>query len=161
MSVNTQSRSFVYPAAFTSARLASSPLSARRIWIVKSFCIIFPPFFAYAGKGDIPAWEMIRHSVNIHRGCFGGCSFCTISAHQGKFINSRSERSILAEVEHVVKSPGFKGYLSDVGAPSANMYRMGGRDFEFRIIKCEEERALAAPVPPRFSTHIIGAYNCA
>ena len=71
---------------------------------------------------------MIRHSVNIHRGCFGGCSFCTISAHQGKFINSRSERSILAEVEHVVKSPGFKGYLSDVGAPSANMYRMGGRE---------------------------------
>ena len=86
------------------------------------------PHPRYAGKGDIPAWEMIRHSVNIHRGCFGGCSFCTISAHQGKFINSRSERSILAEVEHVVKSPGFKGYLSDVGAPSANMYRMGGRD---------------------------------
>ena len=71
---------------------------------------------------------MIKHSVNIHRGCFGGCSFCTISAHQGKFINSRSERSILAEVERVTRMPDFKGYLSDVGALSANMYRMGGRD---------------------------------
>ena len=88
------------------------------------------PHPRYAGKGDIPAWEMIKHSVNIHRGCFGGCSFCTISAHQGKFINSRSERSILAEVEKITKMPGFKGYLSDVGAPSANMYRMGGRDRE-------------------------------
>ena len=88
------------------------------------------PHPRYAGKGDIPAWEMIKHSVNIHRGCFGGCSFCTISAHQGKFINSRSERSILAEVEKITKMPGFKGYLSDVGAPSANMYRMGGRDHE-------------------------------
>lgn len=84
------------------------------------------PHPRYAGKGDIPAWEMIKHSVNIHRGCFGGCSFCTISAHQGKFINSRSERSILSEVEKITKMPGFKGYLSDVGAPSANMYRMGG-----------------------------------
>lgn len=73
------------------------------------------PHPRYAGKGDIPAWEMIRFSVNIHRGCFGGCAFCTISAHQGKFVTSRSERSILAEVERVVRMPGFKGYLSDVG----------------------------------------------
>ena len=86
------------------------------------------PHPRYNGRGEIPAWEMIKFSVNIHRGCFGGCSFCTISAHQGKFVHSRSERSILAEVERVVKMPGFKGYLSDVGAPSANMYRMGGRD---------------------------------
>ncbi|MEG0807390.1 MAG: YgiQ family radical SAM protein [Alistipes sp.] len=86
------------------------------------------PHPRYRGKGDIPAWEMIKHSVNIHRGCFGGCSFCTISAHQGKFINSRSEASILAEVKHITEMPDFKGYLSDVGAPSANMYRMGGRD---------------------------------
>ena len=86
------------------------------------------PHLRYNGKGDIPAWEMIKHSINIHRGCFGGCAFCTISAHQGKFINSRSERSILQEVERVVKMPDFKGYLSDVGAPSANMYRMGGKD---------------------------------
>ena len=86
------------------------------------------PHPRYRGKGDIPAWEMIKHSINIHRGCFGGCSFCTISAHQGKFINSRSEKSILAEVEKVVAMPDFKGYLSDVGAPSANMYGMGGKN---------------------------------
>ncbi len=86
------------------------------------------PHPRYRNKGAIPAWEMIKFSVNIHRGCFGGCSFCTISAHQGKFVHSRSERSILAEVERIVRMPGFKGYLSDVGAPSANMYRMGGRD---------------------------------
>ena len=88
------------------------------------------PHPRYAGKGAIPAWEMIKFSVNIHRGCFGGCAFCTISAHQGKFINSRSERSILAEVERVTKMPEFKGYLSDIGGPSANMYGMGGRDLE-------------------------------
>ena len=86
------------------------------------------PHPRYSGKGEIPAWEMIKFSLNIHRGCFGGCSFCTISAHQGKFVHSRSERSILAEVERIVRMPGFKGYLSDIGAPSANMYRMGGRD---------------------------------
>ena len=86
------------------------------------------PHPRYAGKGDIPAYEMIKFSVNLHRGCFGGCSFCTISAHQGKFVSSRSERSVLAEVDRVAAMPGFKGYLSDVGGPSANMYGMGGRD---------------------------------
>ena len=86
------------------------------------------PHPRYAGKGDIPAWEMIRHSVNIHRGCFGGCSFCTISAHQGKFVSSRSEESVLDEVRKLTRMPGFKGYISDLGGPSANMYRMGGRN---------------------------------
>jgi uncharacterized radical SAM protein YgiQ len=86
------------------------------------------PHPRYNGKGDIPAWEMIKNSVNIHRGCFGGCSFCTISAHQGKFITSRSEASILREVERVASMPYFKGYISDLGGPSANMYGMGGRD---------------------------------
>ena len=86
------------------------------------------PHPRYRGKGNIPAWEMIKHSINIHRGCFGGCAFCTISAHQGKFIHSRSERSILDEVRRIVAMPDFRGYISDVGAPSANMYRMGGRD---------------------------------
>jgi len=76
----------------------------------------------------IPAFEMIKFSVNIHRGCFGGCSFCTISAHQGKFVASRSECSILNEVQQVTQMPGFKGYLSDLGGPSANMFRMKGRD---------------------------------
>ena len=105
------------------------------------------PHPRYNGKGDIPAWEMIKHSVNIHRGCFGGCSFCTISAHQGKFINSRSERSILAEVERVTRMPDFKGYLSDVGAPSANMYRMGGRDREL-CRKCRRPSCLHPKMCP-------------
>ncbi len=86
------------------------------------------PHPKYRGKGDIPAWEMIKHSVNLHRGCFGGCSFCTISAHQGKFIASRSEASILREVEAVSQMADFRGNLSDVGGPSANMWGMGGRD---------------------------------
>ena len=99
------------------------------------------PHPRYRGKGDIPAWEMIKFSVNIHRGCFGGCSFCTISAHQGKFIHSRSERSILEEIGRIVQMPDFKGYLSDVGAPSANMYRMGGRD-ERLCAKCRRPSCL-------------------
>lgn len=86
------------------------------------------PHPKYRGKGDIPAWEMIKFSVNLHRGCFGGCSFCTISAHQGKFIASRSERSVLREVEAVTRMDGFRGNLSDVGGPSANMWGMEGRD---------------------------------
>jgi len=76
----------------------------------------------------IPAYEMIRHSVCMHRGCFGGCAFCTISAHQGKFIASRSKESILREVEQIVNMPDFKGYISDLGGPSANMYALGGKD---------------------------------
>jgi uncharacterized radical SAM protein YgiQ len=86
------------------------------------------PHPRYDGKGDIPAFEMIKFSVNIHRGCFGGCSFCTISAHQGKQIVSRSEKSIMAEIDKVAKMPGFKGHLSDIGGPSANMYRLQGKD---------------------------------
>lgn len=84
------------------------------------------PHPKYNGKGAIPAYEMIRHSINIHRGCFGGCGFCTISAHQGKFIASRSEASVLREAEKVTEMPDFKGYISDVGGPSANMYKMEG-----------------------------------
>ncbi len=84
------------------------------------------PHPRYNGKGTIPAYEMIRHSINIHRGCFGGCTFCTISAHQGKFIVNRSEKSILREVDQVTRMPDFKGYISDLGGPSANMYRMKG-----------------------------------
>ncbi len=85
------------------------------------------PHPRYKGK-TIPAFEMIKFSVNLHRGCFGGCSFCTISAHQGKFIASRSKESILREVKQVIKMPDFKGYISDLGGPSANMYKMGGKD---------------------------------
>ena len=85
------------------------------------------PHPKYAKK-TIPAFDMIKFSVNIHRGCFGGCAFCTISAHQGKFIASRSKQSIVKEVEAITQMPDFKGYLSDLGGPSANMYAMKGFD---------------------------------
>ena len=85
------------------------------------------PHPKYNKRGPIPAYEMIKFSINIHRGCFGGCSFCTISAHQGKFIASRSQESILKEVDKVTEMDDFKGYLSDIGGPSANMYKMKGK----------------------------------
>jgi uncharacterized radical SAM protein YgiQ len=85
------------------------------------------PHPKYNKRGVIPAYEMIRHSINIHRGCFGGCAFCTISAHQGKHIVSRSKDSILKEVENVVQMDDFKGYISDLGGPSANMWQMKGK----------------------------------
>ncbi len=85
------------------------------------------PHPKYTKRGPIPAFEMIKFSINMHRGCFGGCSFCTISAHQGKFVASRSEKSILKEVDEVTKMPDFKGYISDLGGPSANMYKMKGK----------------------------------
>jgi uncharacterized radical SAM protein YgiQ len=86
------------------------------------------PHPRYKKRGAIPAYDMIKFSINMHRGCFGGCSFCTISAHQGKFIASRSEKSILNELEEVVEHPEFRGYISDLGGPSANMYKMKGKD---------------------------------
>jgi len=93
------------------------------------------PHPKYNKRGVIPAYEMIRHSVNIHRGCFGGCSFCTLAMHQGKFIANRSEESIMKEVEAVTRMPDFKGYVTDLGAPSANMYRMQGFDLSI-CAKC-------------------------
>jgi uncharacterized radical SAM protein YgiQ len=94
------------------------------------------PHPKYKGK-TIPAFEMIKFSVNLHRGCFGGCAFCTISAHQGKFIVSRSKESILKEVKKITEMPDFKGYLSDLGGPSANMYQMRGKDLEI-CKKCKK-----------------------
>ena len=88
------------------------------------------PHPKYKKRGTVPAYEMIKNSVNIHRGCFGGCAFCTISAHQGKQIASRSEKSIMKEVRQMVSSEDFNGVISDLGGPSANMYRMSGRDKE-------------------------------
>jgi uncharacterized radical SAM protein YgiQ len=85
------------------------------------------PHPKYKDRGPISAFEMIKFSINMHRGCFGGCSFCTISAHQGKMIASRSQESIMKEVDEVVKMPDFKGYISDLGGPSANMYKMKGK----------------------------------
>lgn len=99
----------------------------------------------------IPAYEMIRHSVNLHRGCFGGCAFCTISAHQGKFIASRSKASILKEVDKVVKMEDFKGYISDLGGPSANMYAMGGKDKSL-CEKCLRPSCLHPKVCPNLNT---------
>lgn len=86
------------------------------------------PHPKYKKRGSIPAYEMIKFSLNMHRGCFGGCSFCTISAHQGKFVASRSQQSILKEVDAIVKMPDYKGVISDLGGPSANMYKMKGID---------------------------------
>jgi len=88
------------------------------------------PHPKYNKRGTIPAFEMIKHSVTIHRGCFGGCSFCSLAIHQGKFISNRSENSIIKEVETIVTKPDFKGYISDLGGPSANMYKIAGYDFE-------------------------------
>lgn len=108
------------------------------------------PHPRYKGK-HIPAYDMIRHSVNMHRGCFGGCAFCTISAHQGKFIASRSRESILKEVRQITNMDDFKGYISDLGGPSANMYGMCGKNTEI-CKKCMKPSCLH-PVPcPNLNT---------
>ena len=108
------------------------------------------PHPKYKGK-RIPAYDMIKFSVNIHRGCFGGCAFCTISAHQGKFIVSRSKESILKEVKAVMGLPDFKGYLSDLGGPSANMYKMRGND-ENICKKCKRLSCIHPKVCPNLNT---------
>nr|WP_109617965.1 YgiQ family radical SAM protein [Sediminitomix flava] len=140
-----------YASNFKHIEQESNKLHANRIIqkIGENNLIINPPFYTmteeemdqsfdfpytrlphpkYKKRGAIPAYDMIKFSVNMHRGCFGGCSFCTISAHQGKFIASRSEKSIMKEVNHVTAMPDFKGYISDLGGPSANMYKMKGID---------------------------------
>ncbi len=140
-----------YAANFKIVEVESNKLSANRILQVvgEDRLVVNPPYPTmteneidasfelpytrlphpkYKKRGTIPAYEMIKFSLNIHRGCFGGCSFCTISAHQGKFIASRSEGSIMKELEAIAAHPEFKGYLSDVGGPSANMYKMKGKD---------------------------------
>ena len=104
-----------------------APMSTEELDKVYSLPFTRLPHPRYKGK-IIPAYEMIRHSVCMHRGCFGGCAFCTISAHQGKFIASRSKESIVEEARKVTEMHDFKGYISDLGGPSANMYSMGGKD---------------------------------
>ena len=104
----------------------------------------------YKGK-TIPAYDMIKHSVTMHRGCFGGCAFCTISAHQGKFIVSRSPESILKEIEKIAEEESFKGYISDLGGPSANMYRLGGKDIEI-CKKCKRPTCLHPKICPNLNT---------
>lgn len=108
------------------------------------------PHPKYRGK-TIPAYEMIKFSVNLHRGCFGGCAFCTISAHQGKFIASRSKTSILKEVKQITEMPDFKGYLSDLGGPSANMYRMHGENEEL-CHRCKRPSCMAPTICPNLCT---------
>jgi uncharacterized radical SAM protein YgiQ len=108
------------------------------------------PHPRYVKRGVIPAYEMIRHSITIHRGCFGGCAFCTISAHQGKFVASRSEDSILNEVDAVTRMPDFKGYISDLGGPSANMYRMKGNDLAL-CVKCSRPSCIHPSICPNLN----------
>ena len=109
------------------------------------------PHPKYKGK-RIPAYDMIKFSVNIHRGCFGGCAFCTISAHQGKFISCRSKESILKEVKQVMEMPDFKGYLSDLGGPSANMYGMHGRNLK-ACEKCRRPSCIHPQICPNLDTN--------
>ena len=129
----------MYPAMTTGEIDASFDLPYTRL-----------PHPRYKGK-TIPAYEMIKHSVNMHRGCFGGCAFCTISAHQGKFIASRSKESILREVRQVTAMDDFKGYISDLGGPSANMYAMHGRDTSI-CDKCRRPSCLHPKPCPNLDT---------
>jgi len=118
------------------------------------------PHPKYRGK-IIPAFEMIKFSVNIHRGCFGGCAFCTISAHQGKYISSRSKESILREVKQISKMPDFKGYLSDLGGPSANMYKMKGKD-ESICKQCKKPSCIFPSICKNLNadhTHLLDIYK--
>lgn len=118
------------------------PMSTAELDAVYELPFTRLPHPKYKGK-RIPAYEMIRFSVNTHRGCFGGCAFCTISMHQGKFVVSRSEQSILHEVQTLTHHPDFRGYISDLGGPSANMYRMGG----YNIAICDKCRRASCLFP--------------
>lgn len=109
------------------------------------------PHPKYKGK-RIPAYEMIKFSINIHHGCFGGCAFCTISAHQGKFISCRSKESILREVKKVAQMADFKGYLSDLGGPSANMYGMGGKNMKV-CERCKRPSCISPQICPNLNTN--------
>lgn len=112
------------------ANRAAEPISTEELDAVYALPYCRLPHPRYRNKPPIPAYEMIKHSLTIHRGCFGGCSFCTISAHQGKFISSRSPQSIIREVETITNSDAFTGHITDLGGPSANMYEMKGLNNE-------------------------------
>ena len=128
------------------------PLTTQELDAVYDLPYTRLPHPRYNGK-RIPAYEMIRHSITIHRGCYGGCSFCTISAHQGKQIVSRSKESILRELRQVVQMEDFKGYVSDLGGPSANMYGTGGRDKKL-CAKCKRPTCLTPKVCPNLNTDL-------
>jgi uncharacterized radical SAM protein YgiQ len=122
--------------------------------IDKSFDLPYmrQPHPRYKKRGNIPAYEMIKHSITTHRGCFGGCAFCAIHAHQGKFIASRSEKSILREAKEIAQMPDFKGNLSDLGGPSANMYKMGGMDKNL-CFKCKKVSCLFPKICQNLDTN--------
>jgi uncharacterized radical SAM protein YgiQ len=107
------------------------------------------PHPAYSGMGGVPAWETVRDSITIHRGCFGDCSFCAIAAHQGRRIVSRSADSILAEIDRVASSPSFRGTVSDLGGPTANMYGLGCRKGRYR---CPGRSCLVPDICPNLET---------
>lgn len=129
----------------------SSPLSEKKIDKVYNLPYTRQPHPRYQNKGEIPAFQMIQTSVNIHRGCFGGCAFCTIAAHQGKWIASRSEKSIQKEVTKIAASDDFKGHISDLGGPSANMYKMHGIDMN-RCKKCKRPSCIFPAVCDNLNT---------
>lgn len=162
----------LYAQNFRHIEEESNKLEPQRILqkVGDHYCVVTPPFppmttpqldrsfdFPYTRlphpkyKGKrLPAYEMIKFSVNIHRGCFGGCAFCTISAHQGKFIMSRSKESILREVKQVMEMPDFKGYLSDLGGPSANMYGMHGKNLDV-CRKCKRPSCIDPNICPNLN----------
>ncbi|MDR0560817.1 MAG: YgiQ family radical SAM protein [Prevotellaceae bacterium] len=107
------------------------------------------PHPRYRGK-KIPAYEMIKNSINIHRGCFGGCSFCTISAHQGKFISSRSKKSIIKEIDKLSETAGFNGHITDLGGPAANMYAMSGKNLNICKL-CKKNSCLFPKICPNLN----------
>lgn len=126
------------------------PMSTEELDAVYRLPFTRVPHPRYRGK-RIPAYEMIRHSVCMHRGCFGGCAFCTISAHQGKFISSRSKESVIEEVRQVTRMEDFKGYISDLGGPSANMYGMRGKNPALCAV-CRKPSCLHPQVCPNMNT---------
>ncbi len=128
-----------------------APMTEKEIDISFDLPFTTLPHPKYKKRGAIPAWEMIKFSVNMHRGCFGGCSFCTISAHQGKFVVSRSKESILKEVDKVTQMEGFKGYISDLGGPSANMYKMKGKDLSI-CAKCSSPSCISPKICDNLDT---------
>lgn len=130
---------------------SNPPLSEKEMDAIFDLPYTRLPHPKYHNKPAIPAYEMIRHSVNSHRGCFGGCSFCTISAHQGKFVSSRSKESVLRELEAVTQMPDFKGYVSDIGGPSANMWKMKGK-IEQVCKTCKRSSCLFPKICPNLDT---------
>ena len=126
------------------------PMSTSELDAVYDLPFTRLPHPKYKGK-RIPAYDMIKHSVNIHRGCFGGCAFCTISAHQGKFVSCRSKESILREVRQIAALDDFRGYLSDLGGPSANMYGMGGKNKKACEV-CKRPSCIHPAICPNLNT---------